>query len=256
MSAETAHDLAADINREKKFASEYREQKDEVDADHITEVTIQHHTLDITYFTKRGSKTVRCRGAMGPASYNDLPEGFYSFWHDGKQYAYSPDEVRLITVNNEQNQTVAEGDDIYKFEMIGYPTRAVVKGSIDTDVQATIYYRSPRSDDMQSVTVKVNYMESRAAEITGKEVGTGRRIEALTRWERDIVSKHGTNERTLGKVTRVEFPRGQKFTIEVEGLGENKGGNRGEELIEKRVKKAFRNSDSVNVTHEGQLEWE
>jgi len=187
---------------------------------------------------------------------NDIPGGFYSFHHDGTKYAYNPTEKRLITIGDEQHTTVAEGNDFYKFEKVDFPTRAVIKGAIEKDVQATIYYRSPRSDKMQLVTVNVQFMEGQAAQITGKEVGSGRRIEALTRWERDIVSKHGTNERTLGKVTRVEFPRGHQFTVEVEGIGESKAGETGEERIRKHVSKAFRHSDSVNVTHDGTLVWD
>lgn len=256
MSAEMTQNTPADIKREKKFASKYREEKEERDPENITSVTLEHHTVDITYFTRHGTKTVRCRGAMGKASYNDIPEGFYSFYHEGKQYAYNPEEKRLITVNKEQNRTVAEGDEIYKFEMVHFPTRAPVKGAIDNDVEATVYYRSPRSDKMQSVTINVRFMEGQGVNISGKEIGTGRRIEATTQWERDIVSKHGTKERTLGKVTRVEFPRGHRFTVEIEGIGENKAGERGEEAIARKVKKAFRYSDSIDVTHEGPIEWE
>jgi len=257
MNADLAQNTAADIKQEKKFASEYREEKEELDPENITSVTLEHHTLDITYFTRRGSKTIRSRNAMAPASYNDIPDGFYSFHDDGRKYAYNSEEKRLITVNDDQNRTVAEGDDLYKFEMVGYPTRAVVRGAIDTDVEATVYYRSPRSDEMQSVTINVGWMEGQAAQISGKEVGTGRRIEATTRWERDIVSKHGTKERSLGKVTRVEFPRGHRFSINIEGLSESKAGERGEKRIAKRVKKAFRSSDiSIDVTHEGEIEWE
>lgn len=256
MSANTAHNVAADIKREKDFASEYREETEELDPENISSVTLEHHTVDIHYHTRKGTKTVRCRGASGPASYNDIPDGFYSFWVEGKKYAYNPEEKRLITVGSEQDTTVAEGDDIYKIELVSFPNRAVVEGGIDDEVEATIYYRSPRSEEMQSVTVKVSYLEGQAAEITGKEVGTGRRIRARTRWERDIVSKHGTSERTLGKVTRVEFPKGHRFTVEIEGIDESKAGEQGEDRIAKRVKKAFRHSDSIEVTYEGGLEWE
>ena len=69
------------------------------------------------------------------------------------------------------------------------------------------------------------------------------------------MSKHGTKELTLGKVTRVEFPRGHRFTVDIEGIGDKKAGERGEEAIARKVKKAFRYSDSINVTHEGLIEW-
>lgn len=245
-----------DIKREKKFASEYREKKEEVEAEQINSVALQHQVVDITYHTRRGTRTVRCQGAMEQASYNDIPEGFYSFHYDDKKYAYSPEEKRLLTLNDNQNRTVAEGDGFYKFDIVNFPTRAVVEGAADTDVEAKIYYRSPQSDEMQSVLINVSYMEGEAAQITGKEVGSGRRIEATTRWEREIVSKHGTSERTLGKVTRVEFPRGHTFSVDVEGLDDSKAGELGEERIKSRVQKAFRTSNvTVKVTHEGRMEW-
>lgn len=256
MSANTARNVAADIKREKDFASEYREETEELDPENITSVTLEHHTVDIHYHTRKGTKTVRCRSATGPTSYNDIQEGSYSFYFEGRNYTYNPEDKRLISVGSEQDTIVAEGDEIYKTELVNFPTRAVVEGAIDSEAEATIYYRSPHSDEMQSVTVEVSYMEGQAAEINGKEVGTGRRIRARTRWERDIVSKHGTSERTLGKVTRVEFPKGHRFTVEVEGIDEGKAGERGEDRIAKYVKKAFRHSDSVEVTHEGELEWE
>ena len=247
------------LGRGKEFAPEYREEFEEIDPDNITEVTLAHRTVDITYFTRKRTKTVRCVGAIGQTSYNDVPDGFYSFFDSGtgKKYAYNPDEKRLISMNDELNRTIAEGDDFHKFEEVTFPNSAVVKGAIGTDVEATVYYRSPRSEEMQSVTLAVSFMDGEAARISGEEVGTGRRLEAETRRERDIVSKHGTEEMYLGKVARVEFPRGHQFTVEIEGLSDTKAEKKGEERIVKKVKKAFRNASvDISVTHNGRLEWD
>lgn len=247
-----------ELEMNKSFAAPYREDSEEVDPEKIGLTTLEYHTLDMTYRTTRGTKTVRSINATGQASYNDIPEGFASFYHDGRKYAYNPEEQRLITVNrNGQNKTVATAEDFVRFESVSYPEQAVVKGAVDDGVEATVYYRSPVSDRMQSVTIEVDWMEGQAHEINGTEVGSGRRIKAYRGYERDIVSQHGTTERHLGKVARIEFPRGHQFTVTVEGLKDSLGGEAGEERISKYVNKAFRrNGVRVDVEHDGRAEWE
>jgi hypothetical protein len=243
----------------KEFAPEYAEKTEEIDPEEITATVLKHHTTDFTYFTRKGTKTVRCVSGQTPANYNETAEGFISFYDDGTEYAYNPEEQRLITINrNGENRTIAQADDFYKFENVQYPERAPVEVAVDTDVEATIYYRSPQSDRMQTVTIEVSLLEGNlsAPEISGKEVGTGRRIKAQTRWEREIVSKHGTTERPLGKVARVEFPKGHAFTVQVEGLGDETA-DRAPDQIANKVQSAFRSKGvSVNVSHDGRLDWE
>lgn len=257
--SEDAQGVLERINNRKEFANEYREERKEVEFDDLSEFSLERRTHDFTYSTGVGSKTIRSHGAMSAASYNDIPDGFLSFYYDGTKYAYNPEERRLISVNSGQARSIADENDIIKIEEVSYPTRAVVEGAIDDGVQATVYYRSPRSDEMQTVTMNVEFMEGKrsADQITGDEVNGDRRIEANTRWEREIVSKSGTTERTLGKVTRVEFPRGHQYTVNVEGVGERKGGESGAETIEKALHKKFGDAcDDIEVTHEGSLEWD
>lgn len=248
--ASTAH------TTNKEYASKYRENSEERDPQSITPTTLKLHTLDITYTTPHGTKTVRSTNAIPKASYNDIPDGFHSFHYDGQKYAYNPEKTQLISINTNQNHTLATKDDIQRIEKIDFPTAVPVKGNIDTDVDATVYYRSPRSDTMQSVTITVQHMEGIADVIYGADNTGERQIEATTRWERDIKSRHRTEKRTLGKVTRVEFPRGHQFTVDLEGMDNATAENHAEEQIEKALRNVFQHTDSVTVTHDGELNWD
>lgn len=251
-----------DARDEKKFAAEYEEEFEKIPLEDITGTKLTHSAnLDFTYRTNAGShRTIRCYHGSPKKSYNDIPEGFYSFHHGDRKYAYSPEEQRLITINRDApNVTVATTDDILRVEAVTFGERAPVVGAVQKDVEATVYYRSPRSDRMQSVTLTVEFLEGResASEFSGSD-DRGRRFEVRTRWERDIVVRNGANEQTLGRVARVEFPRGKRLTVDVEGVP----GDRIEEHLEKIERviegKAFRHDHDVEVSAEidGELEWD
>lgn len=251
-----------DARDEKKFAAEYEEDLEEIPLDSVTGSKLTHgDTLDFTYRTSAGTRrTVRCYNGSPSASYNETPEGFYSFHADGNEYAYSPDEQRLISINrNGTDVTVATSEDIVRVEAVTFGEAAPVVGAVEKDVGATVYYRSPRSDAMQSVTVTVEYLEGReaASEFSGTD-DKGRRVEVRTRWERDIVARDRSCERTLGRVARVEFPRGKRLTVDVEGVPGDKIEDR-LEAIERVIEgRAFRTDNDVEVSAEidGELEWD
>lgn len=251
-----------DARREKTFADEYNETLTEIPLQAITGTKLTHScNIDITYRTNANThRTIRCYHASEPASYNETPEGFYSWYYDGTEYAYSPDDQRLITINrNGSNVTVATSDDIVRVEEVEFGERAPVAGAVTSDVEVTIYYRSPRSDTMQSVTVDVGRLESRrsASEISGVDED-GRKIVAKTRWEREIVAGRGRRKRTLGRVARVEFPRGKRLTVDVENVQREKIEDRLESIEQVIAEKAFRHSDDVEVSVEidGDLGWD
>lgn len=245
-----------EINTDKRFAAPYKEEYEVIDPEEITKWMLQKKTVDMTYATHSGTKTVRCSFATTPSEWNDIPDGCVSFQAPETKYYYHIEEQQLISVNRTgHNRTVASGDDFCRFELVQYPERAPVKGAVEDDVEATIYYRSPRSDKMQSVTITVDSRENHAVLITGDEVGGDRRIEALTRYERTL--KKGWKGDKLGKVARVEFPKGHRFTVEVEGLKNSDTGRDTEDRISRVVKAKLRGEDlSVSVSHDGQLEWE
>lgn len=238
----------------KEFAGEYRETYEDVDLDHLRGSTMKYNAYDITYLTHSGKKTVRSIQAHESIAQRESLDGFAVFWADGKKYGFHLEEKRLITVNKKQNHTVATRDDIVSVKKVNYPSPAPRKGSVETGVEATIYYRSPRSDKMQQVTVQVDSLEGHAVEVTGNEVGTTRRITALSKYERDIKSNVRGKERALGKVARIEFPRGHRFRVDVEGLSTNQL-----EGIEDQMKRALQsklnNHVEIDVTLEDTIDW-
>lgn len=100
----------------------------------------------------------------------------------------------------------------------------------------------------RNVNLEYDVLENRKIERFVGEMQ--RRIEALTRWERDIESRHTT----LGKVARVEFPRGHRFTVAIEGISDDRA-EQGIETLERYARKAFKYGDSVEVEHDGPMEW-
>lgn len=250
----------ADVRDEKRFASEYSERTERVELEDISKSLLTHgDALDFTYRTGPGStRTIRCHHGRGPASYNEVPEGYYAFYHNGDKYGYSIEDRRIKSLNQGGTDvTVATENDILRVERVKYTERAVVEGAVGKDVQATVYYRSPASDRMQTMTIGVTYLEGRrsASEITG-EADDGTRVKVLTRWERTIKVSVRGGYRTIGRVARVEFPKGHRFSVTVEGLGDDRAESKAESM-ERKLAKVFRHDDvDIDVTHEGRLEWE
>lgn len=243
----------------KEFAPEYREETEVIPPEKVSEVQLQHHTTDITYRTRKGTRTVRARGATTPSEYNEVPEGFLAFWDDGRRYAYNPAEMELITcARGGQHNTLATGDDLVRFEDVGFPGRVPIRGAVTDGVEATVYYRSNRSDKMQTVTVDVSMIEGqhRPYRFDGKR-DDGKRVEVVTVDERTVTVKHygKTGELTLGRVARVEFPRGQRFTVDVEGITDERA-EAAAERIKKYASSKITGADTVTVSHEGRMGWD
>lgn len=238
----------------REFAPEYHEKTAVLGFEDVSASTLRYRAVDFTYETRTNTlRTIRCVGGAAAAEHNDVPVGFVGFWHDNTKYAYSPGERELITVNRDgENRLVADERSIRRIEEVTYPDTAPVVGAVDTEVTATIYYRTKRSDSMQQVDVVVDSLESGAGKISGDTTDGERRIKALTRWERDITSYSGGREQTLGKVARVEFPKGHRFTLDVEGLTDDKA-DRVREAIERAVGGTFRGDEEVAVRHDGRI---
>lgn len=234
----------------------YRETTSEIELADVSAVTMQTNPLDWTYTTRHGTRTIRSRkcGSAGGIS-DDVPDEAVPFWHDGTKYAFHLEDRCLLSVGRTtETRTVASRAEIRRVETVSYPTSAPVEGAVSDGVEATIYYRSPRSDAMQTVTVDVTLVEGRGGRLSGEDVDGDRRIEAETRWERKVTSKHGTTERPLGRTARVEFPRGQRFVVDVEGLGD-RGVDRVREKLGRAAGSAVAEGE-VSVTHEGRLTWD
>jgi len=249
---------------EKEFAPPYEEEYEELSREDVTKATLRHNTVDMTYSTRGGkTKTVRCTQATEPyGDTSDLPDGcvtFFDYTTGGDSYTFNIDSLRLISCNTRgQNRTVATADDFQHFRKVIYPDPAPVKGAVEEGVEVTIYYRSPRTDRMQTVTIIAESVESSAFRITGEEVDGDRRIEALTRGEREITKT--LNGGSLGKVARVEFPKGHTFTLEIENMTRDEAEDAAERikpLIEAKYNKYNRRHGDITATiiHEGQVKY-
>lgn len=249
-----------------EFAPPYEEEYEELSREDVTKSTLKHNTVDMTYATRGGNtKTVRCVQPTEPYDDrdSDLPDGCITFFdpRTGDSYAFEIDALRLISRNTQgQNRTVATADDFQHFRKVVYPDPAPVEGAVEEGVEATIYYRSPKSDRMQTVMITVESVEGdHPYRISGSEVGGDRRIEALTIDEREATT--GWNGISLGKVARVEFPKGHRFTVDLEGLTNEQAedaAERIESLIEAKYNKYNRGQEDIvaTVTHEGQTNYD
>ncbi|MFC6770299.1 hypothetical protein ACFQDD_01955 [Halorubrum pallidum] len=240
----------------KEYAEEYHEAIEEIGVEKVTVDRLRRKTTDITYWTGQGTtRTVRIYGATESSSYNSFPEGFYGFYHNGKKYAYSPEQDKLISIpSRDKTITVADSEAIIRYEEVNFPERAVVDGAVQKGVEATVYYRTPRSDSIQSVTMRVKHVEGRyPAQISGPEVDGDRRIEASIKHDRTIQTT--VPDMTLGRVARVEFPKGHQFSLAIEGIEDDRVTDARIESVEQKIKSAFRGkADDVTLSHEGHIE--
>lgn len=250
-------------SKPKEFADPYEESYEELSPDEVTKSILQYATVDMTYKTHRGNtKTVRSIKASEPYDGSDLTDadGCVTFYDSGNgdSYAFHVETQRLISRNKQsQNRTVATAEDFQQFRKVDYPDPAPVKGGIEEGVDATIYYRSPLSDRMQTVTIAVDSIEGGVAyyRIVGYEVNGDRRIEALTSYDREL--RKVPSGTSLGKVARVEFPKGHQFTIELEGMTTDQvedAPERIKNLVESKYNKYSRQNEAITatVTHDGQ----
>lgn len=239
----------------RRFAKRYREEETEVSPNEVSQRRFKKEiAIDISYETSQGTvRTVRARTPSSPTSYDDVSEEFLIFWHDGERYAYNPEKRILKSINSGgRDVTLAEGDSIRSLTEIQYPTRAVVVGAVQDGITARVFYRSNQSDQIKTMDVEIAESAGRlsAGEITG--MAGGRRVRMLTQWEREIETV-GSQSHSLGRVVRVEFPRGHRYTINVHGLEDSQA-----ELTEDRIKRAVAKSVGtsdveVEVEHNGRM---
>lgn len=251
---ETTPDRSSDGRR---FAESYREDITDRDPDEVSHSLFTGSTiLDLTYLTRANNeRTLRVMTAMSPGKYDDYPEGFLAFHHGNTRYAYNPEQRVLMTANRDaENRVVAKGDQIRTISEVRFPTAAVVVGKPQKDVEAKVFYRSNRSGRIKTMQVEVDFMEGRHSpgSFAGHSIGLDTRVDLLTRWERTIETT-GKRGRTLGRVVRVEFPRGHRFVVDVHGI-ENDAAERVRSQIRHKIDGLYRDSTiKARVEHEGPI---
>lgn len=247
--------------RNDDYADPYEEEFEEVDPDDTSVGSFRHWTYDIVYRSSHSDvpQTVRAVNATEPidSRADQYPDGCVTFHDDGEEYAYIPDERRLLSVgHDQQNVTLAAGDDILRIEQVQYPPGAPLIGAEQTDVVATVHHRSDRTGSLTSFDMEVDREESSFWRLTGHRVSDDARVDVKTRKERDVIVKHygRTGTLHLGKTARVEFPLGHSYSVDIHGLPDDKAGEY-VERIEEAIESSYRYDEiEADVTHDGRIE--
>ena len=242
-----------DSSTSKEFAAEYYEQTKEINLSEITATTLRD-PIDFTYKTYNGTKTVRSISAHSSLHFSDE---LYVFHDNDTKYGFNIESKTLYSVDQSREtpiHTIASPDDILTVERISFPTRVPVVGAIQKNVPATIYYRSPRSDQMQSVEIEVSHNENDIL-FEGESTQNGDWVRALCIQERTIQKEHP--QRHLGRVTRVEFPRGQAFTVKIEDISDDNIAEI-EDRLESTIKGTYPipSDANISVSHDRQIQWD
>jgi len=241
-----------DTDTGKQLAPPYEESPTDIARENLTPERMSQNPVDINYLTFGGNeKTVRCSGAVPPTPHNDVPTGCVEFQSNGTHYRYDTTENRLLSVGY-RTQTVARPDQITSIELVQYPDPAVVTGVVQEGVDATVYYRSPRSDRIQEITIAVETVSDQGLTLTGTK-NEGQYISQIDR-ERNVMADTEQGWKRIGKVARVEFPKGHQYTVAVEGL-KDESGKKFTKRIEKAVDRVLNQDDlSVKVSYQERIE--
>ncbi|WP_152520762.1 hypothetical protein [Halorhabdus tiamatea] len=171
---------------------------------------------------------------------------------------YFPEDRVLKSVNRERNVTLAEGDDILKIRRIEFPKPAPVAGTLQEDVEATVFYRSNQSGNIKSKTLTVSSIEGAGNKLRLFAEDDSKTYDILTDRNRRIKHRYG-DERTIGRVVRVEFPEGHRYQVEIKGLTDEKAteifGKDTTEVLERAVNGGLKRQEvEVEVTHQGRID--
>jgi hypothetical protein len=251
--------------RGKEYADPYEEEVEEMDLDDLVGGMIRHITVDLTYRTNKATrKTVRMIGASEPADstaerFGIEDDGWLDFYDGDDHLAYHPEDRVLKSLQRDgPSATLARDGRIIKAERVQYPENAVIDGARQDGVEATVYYRSSRSEGITSMDVEVTDDYDRDAMIRARRLSDGQRIEIRPRYDRKIEKRYP--DQYLGRVCRIEYPRGHRFTVDVEGLADDRVDESTIESIESALSgkgSPFQYDDAtVSVSHDGRLERE
>jgi len=246
--------------RNDDYADPYEESYETIDGD-LSTGALRHWTYDISYYSRFSGdpNTVRATNATPPmdSRADKYPDDCVTFYYDDNQYAFVPGDRRLVSVGNDQNNvTLAEGDEVFSIKRVDYPPGAPLIGAEQTGVVATVYYYSARTGDLTSMEMYVDREESDFWRLTGHRVDDDTTVEVITRSSRDVTARHygSTGTITLGKTARVEFPQGHSYTVDVHGLPDDKA-EKYVEHITTAVNGVYKYDEvDAKVTHEGRIE--
>lgn len=254
------HPVPSEVGASGPLATNYREETTTHEPDRVDkQVLIDAEAVTVKYRTSRGStQQVRGDNPRQPRSYEADVKGIL-IGHGDNRFAYQPDEAVLRSVNRNQNVTLAEGKDILTVTTTEYPKPAPVAGAVQEDVNATVFYRSTQSEAIKSKTLEISTCEGRGDHFRfygENEDGTD--YEIVTDRQRELTLRFG-DKRTLGRVVRVEFPEGHRYTVDIKGLTDDDAteifGRKTTKVLEQAIDGQLDTRDiEVEATHDGQIE--
>lgn len=256
-----------------RFASEYTESRRPINFDDIrvsrfsglttSESTGSQDAFEFDYTTSHGNrKTVRCLNGIS-SSDRDVDKGAPAeavTFHDGSTgYAVDLETRELYKYGDDHTyRKIADTVDAYHVEL---GESAPVVGAIQEGVDVTVHYRSNRSGNMKTITLEDVRVDWEGDRVTGYHSRRDRRVEVEAIYERSVTTKSVRGgDREVGKVARIEFPSGHRFTVDIHGMtddetGDYKGDTRKTttEAIEEAIASKFSDHE-VDVTHDGRID--
>lgn len=257
----------------KEIAEEYQEDATVLAPDKISEDQVRGAgVVEVDYTTQRNTiKTLRGESPRDPgvAEPDDVDKIVAGFGDD--EFAYDVEDIVVTTadVTRDEQAVLATSDDIVEVRIIEYPENVPVVGAPQQDVEAKIYFRSKRNDNIKTKTIEVTALDasyegpvdatsSNMLIINGTNKADGRKVEASTAWDRKLVTS-GRQDVEVGKVVRVEFPLGHRFTVDLRHLlddevdvAEEKLEEHAQEITD-RYSENIENEESVEVKYEGRI---
>jgi hypothetical protein len=244
-------------------ATRYREKTTEYDPadDDLTAGTLlRADALEVRYQTHRGTlKTVRGTSPCEPGTMEDHDETLgVVFRESGEKWAYNPETRTLKSVNyGGEDRTLADGDHVLSVTTVDFPRRVPVQGAPQENVTATVWYRSDQSENLVRMNVEVDRFEGSGKDVrvSGEDPRRDRRVEFYTGFDRRVESR-GRQTRRLGRVVRVEFPKGHRFTVDFENLPDDRAEKIRDQLERKAQSLANGHSRGTNVQVEVSVDHE
>lgn len=221
--------------------------KDELDDTQL----VYKSGIRIDYINKRGTeKSIEGLQPTHPTSFDEI-EGGVVFWSQNEQkYNFNKETLTLSKRKDKEWVEVASGDSVFGIYILKFPSSAPVVGDIQEDVVIRVHYITNFGNERHT-DISVDYIDGNRGNmiISGNKVSNGKSVELNTYYHRKIE----TYKRKIGTVTRVEFPLGEEFNLEIK----NKTGI-DTSRIEKALRSEFKRSDDIEieVSKEGVIEFE
>jgi len=172
----------------------------------------------------------------------------FTFYDGGDGYAYT-DDGRLWSYGADHTyRCVGDVDAVYRVDL---PEAAPITGAIQGDVDVTVHYRSTRSGNMKQMRLEDVSIDWEGDRVRGYHARRDRTVEVEAVFERSVTTK-GTREVEVGKVARIDFPAGHRYTVDAYNVPDDDAG-RVHAAVEEAVRMVEDDYDA-DVTHDGRID--